>query len=197
MHSGGSFLKTRRRASALTLGSTSEFMEVPGVRGCWGCDRAAAPSALEDTPRLPNGLRASRPMLAAWEKGEPLKDAEALEADCGDGGKMAIASLAADTRCVAAAAMAAAVDAGRGETVSAWLDLSEIILRRDAKLSMMPPSSLLLLSSKTPSKEEADAARDRREVDAAVKFGRRWLLTVCSNTLPSAGSHCSKARSRL
>jgi hypothetical protein len=46
---------------------------------------------------------------------------------------------------------------------------SVIILRRDAKLSMIPPSSLLLVSSRTPSNEEADAASDRRELDAAVE----------------------------
>ena len=82
-----------------------------------------------------------------------------------------IASLAADTRCAATAAIDAAVDADEVETGSARLAFSVIILRRDVKLSIIPPSSLLLVSSKTPSKDEAVAASVRRELDAAVKLG--------------------------
>ena len=89
----------------------------------------------------------------------------------GCGGRATMASLAAAMRCVAAAAIAAAVDADTGETGCAWHAFSVIILRRDAKLSIIPPSSLLLVSSRTPSKEDADAASDRRELDAAVILG--------------------------
>jgi hypothetical protein len=89
----------------------------------------------------------------------------------GCGGEAALASLAAAMRCVAIAAIAAAVDAGIGETGSARLAFSVIILRRDAKLSTMPASSLLLVSSKTPSNAEAVVESDRRELDAAVMLG--------------------------
>ena len=72
---------------------------------------------------------------------------------------------------MAKAAIEVAVDEGRGDEASASLVFSIMSLRSDAKLSIMPPSSLLLVSSKTPSKEEDVAARERRELDAAVKLG--------------------------
>jgi hypothetical protein len=58
-----------------------------------------------------------------------------------------------------------------GDGASASLVFSIMSLRRDAKLSMMPPSSLLFVSSKTPSKDAEAAARERSELAAAVKLG--------------------------